>query len=90
MTTKAQIGQAVQVDLAGLKAPGITLGEGVLGLGEIVQLDPGRRKVTVKLKDLTFGGDEVSYIEAPAGQVTVLGEQTEAAQSSLAQVSHAT
>jgi hypothetical protein len=75
MSIKAKEGQRVQVDLGGLEVPGVSIGPGVLGLGEIIGLDPAEGFVTVRLDNLSFGEEKESVIEAPATKVELLPEE---------------
>jgi hypothetical protein len=50
-----KVGDRVQVDISGLKAPGVSVGTGVLASGTIERVDPVRREYTVRL-DVSFSG----------------------------------
>jgi hypothetical protein len=72
VSIKAKQGQRVQVDLGGLAVAGLSIGPGVLGIGEIIGLDPDNHSVTIKLDDLSVGAEKKDTIQAPIGNVQLL------------------
>jgi hypothetical protein len=54
----AAVGQRVQVDIAGLDAPGVQIGQGVTATGVITAIDVATRLITVAL-DVSFSGDNI-------------------------------
>jgi hypothetical protein len=65
----AEIGQRVQVEIAGLQAPGVSVGGGVSASGTIVGIDAGQGLITVQL-DVAFSGQDTVVV--PAARVTAI------------------
>ena len=65
----AQVGQRVQVDLAGLNAPGVSIGAGVAVTGKITAINTLLGQITVEL-DVAFSGSNV--VTVPPERVALI------------------
>lgn len=62
-----KVGDRVQVDISGLQAPGIQVGQGVSASGRVTQIDPVRKVYVVTL-DASFSGRNT--VEIPFDQTS--------------------
>ncbi len=54
----AEVGQRVQVNVAGLQAPGVSFGDGVSVAGTIIAIRPINQEIDVRL-DISLSGQDI-------------------------------